>query len=411
MKKLLLAIMTLALGSCTEDSLVGVDPTTRPGPTSETVELSVDVTELPLWMDTTYVGYAVPFSSAIQLLANEPALMARILGRFSTLPDSIFVETARVAVERFESARVRLIVDTLAGPVLPESGTELRFHALTRGFDEREASWAEARVGEAWTTPGGDLGDLLGSVSVDSIQDTLFVPITVDSDSLLSAWLATDGEMGYAVSSSAEGTNLTLSSIALVFDVKPEGQDTLIEVVRGPQPFTFIFSPETPSPGRELRLGGLPAARIYLRFELPDTLTGVPLRGSRINRASLILRSLGGPPAPFTTTDTLFASLFDVLADPFEFGPKTPIGLNFGNFLELDPDSLASGGEQELNITALIQNWASASADSLPDLRIGIRALPEGGGVGYWEFGDVDDPVAAPRLVMLVTPPADFTVP
>ncbi|MDH3427412.1 MAG: hypothetical protein OEM23_03165, partial [Gemmatimonadota bacterium] len=104
MKKLLLAIMTLALGSCTEDSLVGVDPTTRPGPTSETVELSVDVTELPLWMDTTYVGYAVPFSSAIQLLANEPALMARILGRFSTLPDSIFVETARVAVERFESA-------------------------------------------------------------------------------------------------------------------------------------------------------------------------------------------------------------------------------------------------------------------------------------------------------------------
>ncbi len=408
---LFLAAGALAVASCTEDSLIGVDPTSPPGPSSETVEVSIGVGDLPLWRDTTFVGYAVPSSSGIQFVANEPSLVSRVLGRFSTLPDSIFVDTARVAVERFESARLRLIVDSLAGPVLPDSGTELRVHGLARGFEEREASWTEARAGESWTTPGGDLADLLGSVRVDSLQDTLFVPISVDSDSLLSDWLASDGELGYAVSSSADGSNLTFAALALVFDVKPEGQDTLIEVIRGPQPSTFIFSPETPLPGEELRLGGLPAARIYIRFELPDTLDGVPLRGSRINQASVIFRSLGAPPDPFATTDTLFASIFELLADPFEAGPKTPVGLNVGSFVELDPEILASGGEQSLNITQLIQTWAGASADSLPDLQIGLRTLPEGGGVGYWEFGDMSDPATAPRFVFLVTPPTEFSVP
>lgn len=408
---LLLAAVILAAGSCTEESLVGVDPNSPPGQSSETIQLSVPVGDLPLWLDTTYVGFAVPSTSGIQFVATGDSITSRLLGRFSTLPDSIFVDTIRVSVERLESARFRLIVDTLAGSVVPDSGTELRVHALTRGFDEREATWAEARVGEPWSTPGGDLGVLLGSVRIDSLQDTLFVPVSVNTDSLLTSWRAADGELGYALSASAGGTSITLRSVALVFDILAEGQDTLIEVVRGPQPSTFIFDPETPPPGSRLRIGGLPAGRVYIRFELPDTVAGVQLRGSRINRASLIFRSLGTPPSPFATTDTLLASVFDLLADPFELGAKTPVGMNFGNFIELDPDRLAAGGEQELNVTQLIQLWASASPDSLPELRIGIRALPEGEDIGFWEFGSIEDAANAPRLELLVTPPTVFDIP
>ena len=408
---LLLAAVILAAGSCTEESLVGVDPNAPPGQSSETIQLSVAVGDLPIWLDTTYVGFAVPSNSGIQLVASGDSMTSRLLGRFSTLPDSVFVDTVRLRVERMESARFRLIVDTLAGSVVPDSGTELRVHALTRGFEEREATWTEARAGEPWTTPGGDLGELLGSVRIDSLQDTLFLPVGVDTDSLLTAWRAADGEMGYSLSASAGGTSITLRSVALVFDIKAEGQDTLIESVRGPQPSTFIFAPETPPPGSRLRIGGLPAGRIYIRFELPDTLAGVQLRGSRINRASLFFRSLGTPPAPFATTDTLLASVFDLLADPFELGAKTPVGVNFGTFIELNPDRLAAGGEQELNVTQLIQLWASASPDSLPELRFGIRALPEGEAVGFWEFGSIDDAANAPRLELLLTPPTEFDVP
>ncbi|MEE8487845.1 MAG: hypothetical protein V3S56_06725 [Gemmatimonadota bacterium] len=408
---LLLAAVILAAGSCTEDSLVGIDPETAPGQSSETVELSIDAGDLPMWMDTTYTGFAVASTSGIQLVASDSSITSRLMGRFSTLPDSLFVDTVRVAIESFESARFRILLDSLSSSVVPDSGTELQIHALTRGFDDREATWIFARDGEPWSTPGGDLGELLGSIRIDSLQDTLFLPVLVDTDSLLSAWRDEDGESGYVLSTSIDGTSITVNSLVLVFDVRPEGQDTLIEVIRGPQPSTFIFDPETPAPASKLRLGGLPAARIYITFELPDTLSGVPLRGSRINRASLVFHSLGTPPAPFATVDAALASVFSLLADPFEFGAKTPIGVNFGNFIELDPDILGAGGEQDINVTALVQAWAAASPDSLPVIQLGIRALPEGESVTFWEFGGVDDPANAPRIELLVTPRAEFGVP
>jgi hypothetical protein len=334
-----------------------------------------------------------------------------MLSRIETIPDSLFVDTLRLAIVEYQSAALRLVVDTLGGSVLPDSGTDIRVHALSRDFDAREASWAEARAGEPWITPGGDLGELLGSVHIDSLQDTLIVPISADVDSLLAAWRASEGEPGYVLSASADGTTLTVSSQALIFDVLAETQDTTVEVLRGPQTQTFIFEPSPPDPAGALRLGGLPAARAYMRFELPDSLDGVPLRGARINRASLFLRSTGEPAPPFATTDTTFANMFELLADPFEQGAKTPIGSSLGTFVQLDPITLQSGGEQEFNITTLVQAWASGASDSIPDLRFGIRMLPEGTEVGYWEFGQLGDPGSEPRLELLVTPPTEFDVP
>ena len=321
------------------------------------------------------------------------------------------MDTVRLAVAEYESAALRLVVDTTAGSVLPDSGTEIRVHALSRAFEGREATWTEARAGEPWTVPGGDLGELLGAIQIDSLQDTVVVPLTADVDSLLSEWRASEGGLGYVLSASADGTMLTFASQVLLFDVLAETQDTTIEVLRGPQTQTFIFEPSAPDPAGALRLGGLPAARVYVRFELPDSLDGVPLRGARINRASVFLRSTGSQPPPFATTDTTFANIFKLLADPFDQGPKTPIGSNLGTLLQLDPVVLESGGEQELNITALVREWASASADSVPDLSFGIRALPEGVAIGFWEFGQLGDPGLEPRIELLVTPPTEFDVP
>lgn len=417
MKRLfLLASVILVVGSCTEDSLVGVDPDTAPGQSQETLEVSVNVSDLPMWMDTTYVGFAVPSTSGIKMVVADSPLTARLMGRFSTLPDSIFVDTSRVAIESMEAARFRILVDSLSGSVVPATGAELRIHALSRGFDEREATWTEARNGEPWSTPGGDLGELLGSLFLDSLvfnslEDTLFVPVIVDTDSLLSAWRSAEGETGYVLSTVVDGTKLIIRSLALVFDVQAAGQDTLIPVVRGPDPSTFIFEPENPEPVNALRLGGLPAARSYLHFALPETLDGVPLRGSRINRATLIITSLGTPPAPFAKTDTAFAGLIELLADPFEFGEKTPVGASIGGFIELDAENLAAGGQQEINITSLIQVWAAASPDSMPELNLGIRAVPEGEDITFWEFGDGDDPANEPRIELLVTPPTRFDIP
>lgn len=404
-------IILLGLIGCTEDQLTGVDPNTAPGDASETVEIELSAADLPTWTDTTFSGYALASTSGVRLVSNGADLVSRVLARFSTLPDSLFLDDQRIAVERFDNAALRLIVDTLASTI-PETGAQLTAYALSRGFEDRAASWTNATATEPWTTPGGDLGDVIGTLQVTSLDaDTVFLSFDVSSDSLLQAWLADDGEPGLALVAETAGTSLTFDQVVLSFDAKPVGRDTLIATLRSPAPSTFIFDPETPPPTGALRLGGLPAARAYINFRLPESVQGVKLRGARINRATLLLTSTGVPNAPFAASDTLFVSGFSLLTNPIEFGPKTPVGSNFDSSAEIDPEAMQDGGTLEIPITNLVRFWALSEPDSVPDINLGLRMLPEGDGLAFWEYGDVTDPVRTPRLRILVTPTTQFDLP
>lgn len=408
---LLCALALAWVAGCTEDTLTGIDPETSPGQGSATIEVVLSASELPGWRDTTFTGYALASTSSILLVAREADIGARVLARFSNLPDSVFVDDDRLPIENFQNGRLRLVIDTLASSV-PEAGAVISAHALTRGFVAREANWTQAGSDEPWAMPGGDLGEQLGTLSIASTSaDTVFLPLSVDTDSLLRAWRAADGEFGLALLTDTQEASLTLRQVVLAFDAKPVGRDTLVETLRATAPATFIFDPETPAPGSALRLGGLPAARTYVSFRLPETVGGVDLRGARINRATLLLMPVGGPSAPFSTTDTLLAGVFGLLSNPFEFGPKAPVGGNVGTPVEIVPEDMSTGIALELPITGLVQEWAAAEAGSTTDLNLGIRALPEGGAISFWEFGDVQDPLTAPRVRILLTPPTPFDLP
>ncbi|MFW6085371.1 MAG: hypothetical protein ACODAA_09165 [Gemmatimonadota bacterium] len=408
---LLAGLAAASIAACTEDTLTGVDPDDAPGDVQTTVEIELSATEVSAWRDTTYTDYALPSTSPSRFVAMTTDFQARILDRFATIPDSVFVDEERLAVESFQAGRIRLVLDTTASE-LPEAGGSIEAYALDRGFVEREASWSEAAAGDPWTTPGGDLGEPLGSLEIEALDaDTVFLPLSVETDSLLQAWLAADGGAGLALLSQEDGTLLAIEQVVLAFDVKPVGRDTLVETVRSPTASTFVFDPPTPAAGTGLRLGGLPAARTYVSFELPESLDGVDLRGARINRATLLLTSTGTPPAPFATTDTLLASTFSLLSNPFEFGPKTPVGVNTSDPVQILPEEMEAGGELELPITGLVQNWAASDPDSMPELNVGVRVLPEGGAISYWEFGTREDPSRAPRVRIVLTPSTVFDLP
>ena len=408
---LLLACAAVGSTACTEDALVGVDPDGAPGQGSATIEIELAAGELPLWRDTTFSGYALPATSGVRIVASTPELEARTLGRVTTLPDSVFLDDANRAVERFENARLRIIVDTLDSS-LPETGGTIGANALAVGFDEREANWVQAAEGTPWTTPGGDLSEQLGTLVLDSLStDTLFLPLVVDTDSLLTSWRADDGGTGLAVTSETSGVTLTIRQLALAFDVKPVGRDTLVETLRTLTPATFIFDPQTPEPGQALRIGGLPATRAYVNFRLPESVDGTTLRGARINRATLILSARPVPAEPFAAGDTLRASVFNLLSDPFESGPKTPVGVTQGNSIAIDPEEVEEGTELQLPLTGLVQLWAASEPDSMPDLNVGVRLLPEGGGLPYYEFGSVEEPALTPRMRILLTPETPFDLP
>jgi hypothetical protein len=404
-------LAVIAISACTEDTLTGVDPDAAPGEARETIEIELSSSDVPVWRDTTFTDYALPSTSSSRLVAQSTDLRARVLARFATLPDSVLVGEDRLAVESFSAGRIRLVLDTVASMV-PEAGGSVEAYSLARGFVTREATWSEAAAGEPWTTPGGDLGELLGTLQIDSLAaDTVFLPLTADTDSLLQAWLADDGEPGLALVSATDETSLTIRQAVLAFDVKPVGRDTLVETLRAATATTFLFDPPAPSPGLGLRLGGLPAARAYVSFELPESVGGVELRGALINRATLLLTSTGTPAAPFATADTLLASTFSLLANPFEFGPKSPVGLNTANAVEILPEAMEGGGELELPITSLVREWAAADPGSMPELNLGVRLLPEGGTIAYWEFGHAGDPARAPRVRIVLTPSTAFDLP
>lgn len=415
---LLLGVCGAALTSaCTEDPIAAVDSESAPGFSTPTIEVVLEAGELPSWRDTTYWGFVTPSSAAFSLVSDGDELRSRPLARFSTIPDSVFVESGRVAIDSFATAAIRLAIDT-AQSSGPEGGVEVAVWALGRSFEAEQATWLLARAGEPWSVPGGDLETLLGSDSLrfepDSLgerPDTLLIPLLGNVDSLLAAWRDDAGEPGVAIVLTG-GATIRASSVSLVAEAIPEGVDTVLTVVRGAAPGTFIFDPPTPLPTTRLRLAGLPSARYYIDFTLPDSLGFIQLRGATINRATLEFRPTGTPPEPFDLRADISAQAVRLLADPFVFGEKTPIGSPLGSLELLRPDSLASGNTMQYDITGLIRLWTQAQQDSIPFLRVGIVPVPENRQFGFWEFYSPEDgPGLRPYVRLLFTPNPSFLLP
>ncbi len=414
---IMIPTLSAVLLGCTERALLEVDPETAPGQKTPTEEIEIPIDGLVSWRDTTYLGYATPASSSFRALADSADLQARLLGRVETIPDSIDVGSGRTEVESFADGNFRLVVDTALSTV-PSSGMELEVFALTRGYDEDEATWSRSSSGVPWTTPGGDLGMRVAALRIDApfdstSSDTLLVPLEVDTDSLLKAWRSTGGEPGFAVTASGSAGYLDVSRLALVFDVKPVNQDTFVTIARSASGYTMIFDPETPAPGTALRVAGLPAARIYLSFELPEEWQGLQLKGSTINAAELVFRPAPPEPIPFRLESPIDVIPLSLLADPWELGEKTPIGPPVGPTVLLDPEAMVEvDAELALSITPLVLAWSLSPPDSLTVLHVGVQAFPEGRDLGYWQFGsDRDVSSLRPSVRLLVTPRVPFRLP
>jgi len=409
--------LAVLLASCTERALVEVDSDTAPGQATPTREIEIPVQGMISWRDTTYSGYEVPATSSYRVLADRSDLQGRLLARFETIPDSIDIGTVQQPIESYANGRFRLIVDT-AGSSIPQAGVDLEVYALTRTYEARETTWLEAAVGVPWSTPGGDLGERLafgriGAPFDSTASDTLFLPFELSTDSVLAEWAASDGEPGVAIRAVGSTASVDVRSLAVTFDVKPVGQDSLVPAARSPAGYTVIFDPQTPAPGGQSRLGGLPSSRIYLDFELPEVWDGLQLKGSTINAAALVFRPEPPPATPFRLAEPLDVIAYQLLADPFEIGPKTPIGGLLGPPSLLDPEAMVEDdAELLLSFTPLALIWSFAPPDSLDVLRIGLQVSPEGADLGFWNFGSAEDVSALrPSVRMLVTPRVPFRLP
>jgi len=407
----------IGLAGCTEEAIVAVDPDV-PGATLPTVEVSAFASDLEGWRDTTYSGFELPGTSGFKVLADRSDLQSRVLGRFD-VPDSVITNLGIEEIDIFVEAVFRVALDFGADPdsiVVPDY--QLQVFALEESYDSLSATWIDRREGDPWVVPGGTLGQLLAFGEFTAAADTAVLQFSAPVDLVLKAWQETEGEPGVALVMAGGPPELALTSFDLATRVTVVARTDTVPATfssRGP---TFIYDPAQPSPGPRLRLAGLPAARLYVEFTLPDLLGGVVLRESTINHAELRFRPLAPPEAPFALERTIQASVVEVLADAFEVGAKVPVGVPIpdpqtgsAQFILLSPERLEEGELLRVDVTQLVE--LVAGVDTLTKVRLTVRAAPtDAQAFGFWEFGSVESPLALqPELLMLVTPPIGFPVP
>lgn len=409
-----------AAAACTEEPLTGPGPEEGEDPPAQTVELALRPGDMPAWRDTTFTGFALPSDAGFFVLADRDALSSRMLVRFAGFPDSVAVDDDTLAVESYENGRLALLLDT-ARTTAPSGGMTIRLSTLARNFDEEEATWQLAADGQPWNSAGGDFDQEVGrlelaQVSDSALADTLLVPLDVSTDSLVRAWRGDGGRPGVGVVLEAPGGRLQVNGAGLLFDVRPAGRDTLVgslvSAFSAAGASTFIFDPPTPPPGQALRVGGLPASRLYLTFRPPESAGDVRIAGSTVNRAEILFRPGPAPPAPFSLEGTATAAGIELAADPFELGPKVPIGDTLATGTRtLLGDSLAAGNPVRFDVTGLVRRWAS-SPDSAGELRLAVRLRPDDQTLGFWGFGSESSaPALQPVVRILLTPPGGFDLP
>lgn len=409
-----LLTVPLFLSACTESPLSPAGPETAPGAGIETREARLEIAALPEWRDTTFAGFALPGDAGFFLAGTAEKLRARTLLRFSEVPDSVtlFADTLFMPVDSFANASLLLRVDTTSRSVFPPLPFTLELHALERPFDAATATWTQAAEGQPWTNPGGDLGPELATFTVEEITDSPSFTFAAVEDSLLTAWSGSAGQPGVAITVAESGARIRIASALLSYDAFAEDLETPFSFTQSPTPGVFIYEPEQPPPGVRLRIGGLPAWRYYVAFQLPELIEGAPLRNVAVSHAELVFHPLEPPQDPFLPTSSLVGQGIGLLGDPFELGPKTPIGGAGQAFLTLDPDSLAAGRPIRLDITSPVAERITTGQASDP-IRIGIRGTPDAQALGFWDFGSVEHPLPErrPELVIVFSPPPGFGVP
>lgn len=402
------------LGACTEGQLTSVEDEDKPGQAAETREITLPADSFALWKDTTYVGFVTRNTFGPELAARDSGeFRSRALYAHGLLPETVTLDEEELEVDSVASIFFVLRPDTVKSSFSADSAT-VTVHSLARDFDAEQASWTQARDGEPWASPGGDLEARLAEARVMVRADTVELTVDLPADSLARAWREAEETPPVAISVSDPGFRLWLNTVGLEMLARPVDRDTLVRGFADKLEDTFIHDPELPETGTALRLGGVPAARFYLAFRPPDSARGLPIKGSVVNRAELLFHPLDAPAEPFTPRESIQLQSFRLLGDPFEFGPKTPIGsgLAGAGLRTFTLDSLESGRALRFNVTSVLASWASASSDSALSIWIGVSGAPDPQLLGFYRFGSIESPaLARPELRMVITPPTPFDLP
>ena len=414
-----IALVSIAVGSivaCRED-LNGAAgcPSLCP---EQNVESKDTVLESFVSIDTTVIGFpAIGTESRLLLASRGDTLDARAVMRFDTLTQQFTRGGTDSTIYAVDSAMVNLRLDSL--------GTKATQPVTVEVYDVDTAVVDTAvTVGLGLFRPDRLIGGKTYAVS--ELKDTLHVPL--QNDKVL-AKLRTDGprrlRIGLRIQSAASAQIRVLSregggAPTISYDPSP---DTAVKsIVNSEASNTPTDNPTLKSDltdyqlvakslasgaGSLLGVGGLPAQRTYLRFDIPTRL----IDSATVVRATLLLTQLPATSVDATDTLTIYPQVVRAALS------LTDVGRSAGilNLPGLEIDSLrirpSDGGLRAIEIVGALREWKAVGTTTL-QRAIVLRSSTEGASAPAALFYSSEAaPALRPRLRITYVNKVQFGVP
>jgi hypothetical protein len=388
-------------------------------------------------LDTTVSGYPVRGEESTLLLAGRgDTLDSRAVLRFDSLP-RILVRSATdtVVISELVGSTVEVRVDT-AGSKIPASPVTIEAYDVdTAAVDTATAAVAalfrpDRLIGARTFTSAAELVDTAGTRV--PVSDSAVLDKIVNRRPLRVGLRVLGTESVQLRAFSIEGSATTAQAPRLRFDVLPsDTAGSLVVLPRSSTPtdrpdvadalgdYTIVLASPAGGTLDAIDVGGLPARRGYLRFDIPRFL----LDSVTIVRATLLITQ-----RPERTLDpadkfgvyprivTADAAVADVARAAAFLGPRPGSFLSSGARDPLAFDSItvapADSGLLSVEVVNLLVAW-QVRPDSLAPQALVLQSGREGAAPVRASFfsNDAADPSVRPRMRISYIPSITFGLP
>ena len=411
--------LLLALTACTDEAPTDVGGELISTGDVRTFEVVLDPAQFIAY-DTTFSGYATPQDAPFTLIANKfgGVVDANVLLRLALPPAIINVRNAAGttvpdSAPRYFAGRLVVRFDTTLST--PRPATFRAFRTIEPWHFS--ATWTlrvdTGNVELPWSTPGGSRGAQIDTATWAAGDSIVF---RVDS-ATVAQWRDTaNTSRGALIVSETNNTRVRLRSVTLRLQARSNiQQDTVFNLDVPAATSAFIFNPQPPAPGNQLRVGGVPAWRSIigvnenlrnLTFPCPGvTDCQIRLDRAHINLAELLLQPVSAP-AGFIPEDSTFVQVRALLVTPGVPLQRSPVGVPVGNS-EIIRASLFGSPPSATPIRINVTNYIVALVDedipetSRPPVALTLMQFNEPATFGFNAFA------SGPRLRIVLTAPVE----
>jgi hypothetical protein len=349
-------------------------------------------------LDTSVLSFSgLGTEPRLLLAARGDTLDTRAVIRFDSLPKTY--NTAGDSIKSVDSAYIQLQIDTLSikgtGPVTIEA-YDVDTTANDTSSDAILALFRPDRFISSQSFTREQLTDTLkyfidNNAVLSRIQSggPLRIGLRATGPSFQMHIFSSEGPQGPILSFRAVPDTLTPRVTVVPFSKTPTDDRILSAVLVD---YTVVAKAPPPAPASVLGVGGFPARRVYVRFDIPDSL----IDSSNVVRATLLLNQLANPALDPTDTVRLVAQV--VLAGKAVTDPTKAAQISIG----VSPDTLlvkpGDAGERSVELARAFTLWRLQKADTLPRAIV-IQSLTEGASPLEIRFSSSEDVAALrPRL-------------